>query len=187
MGDKDNKFTDRLLAGNVAVIGLQWGDEGKGKVVDILTSDADVVVRFCGGGNAGHTIEVDGRRYATHLLPAGILRTQAMNIIANGVVIDPARLFEEVDDLSQRGISITPHNLRISSRAHVIFPHHVREDHAREKLSSLGTTRRGIGPAYADKMFRTGALRITDLIRDDGLFARIFKVVAEHEHVLQLL
>ena len=146
-----------FLEGNTAVLGLQWGDEGKGKIVDLLTEKADVVVRYCGGANAGHSVKIGGEKYATHLLPVGVFRPNVMNIIANGVVLDPEVLFKEIDDLAARGLAISPHNLKISYKTHVVMPWHKAEDTARENSSegsAIGTTKRGIGPTYADKMQR---------------------------------
>jgi adenylosuccinate synthase len=159
---------------NLAVIGTQWGDEGKGKVVDLLTGSADLVVRFQGGNNAGHTLVVGSETYALHLVPSGILHPGKVSVIASGVVVDPEVLLTEMDQLGQRGISITPDNLKISERAHVILPYHQALDQARESGGSagrglrLGTTGRGIGPAYEDKAARRG-LRLGDL-KDLPLF-----------------
>src|SRR5450432_1147007 len=144
-----------LLEGNTCVVGLQWGDEGKGKIVDYLTEHADVVVRYCGGANAGHTVRIGSEKYATHLLPVGIFRPGVMNLIGNGVVLDPEVLFKEIDEFVGRGLPISPQNLRVSYKTHVVLPYHKAEDAARESSaegSAIGTTRRGIGPTYADKM-----------------------------------
>ena len=151
-----------LLEGNACVFGLQWGDEGKGKIVDFLAEEADVVVRDRGGANAGHTVRIGGEKYATHLLPVGVFRPGVMNLIGNGVVLDPATLFREIDEFLARGVAISPANLRISYKTHLVMPYHMQEDAARESASGLagiGTTRRGIGPTYADKMQRATALR----------------------------
>ncbi len=112
------------LQGNTVVVGLQWGDEGKGKIVDFLTEHADVVVRYCGGANAGHTVRIGGEKYATHLLPVGVFRPGVMNIIGNGVVLDPEVLLKEIDDLLARGIAISPANLKISYKTHLVMPYH---------------------------------------------------------------
>jgi adenylosuccinate synthase len=161
-----------FLDGNACVFGLQWGDEGKGKIVDYLAEDAQVVVRYCGGANAGHTVKIDGNKYSTHLLPVGVFRPGVMNLIGNGVVLDPEAFFAEVDEFTGRGVSITPANLRVSYKTHVVMPYHKIEDGARESRAaagkSIGTTRRGIGPAYADKMHRTTAIRVSDLL-DEAL------------------
>jgi adenylosuccinate synthase len=171
-------------------VGLQWGDEGKGKVVDILTEHAQVVVRYCGGANAGHSVKIGNEKYATHLLPVGIFRPGVLNLIGNGVVIDPATLFKEIDDFVGRGIPISPQNLRISYKAHLVMPYHMHEDAAREskaEAGGLGTTRRGIGPTYADKMQRATALRVADLTHEDKLRERISSVVTERNKVLSVL
>ena len=150
-----------ILEGNTCVVGLQWGDEGKGKIVDFLTEHADVVVRYCGGANAGHTVRIGQEKYATHLLPVGVFRPGVINVIGNGVVLDPEVLFKEIDEFLSRGVAISPVNLKISYKTHLVMPYHMQEDAAREAASgkgSIGTTKRGIGPAYAEKMHRTTAL-----------------------------
>jgi adenylosuccinate synthase len=149
------------------VIGTQWGDEGKGKYIDMLAQNSDIVVRFSGGNNAGHTIVADGVKYALHLIPSGILHKGKTCIIGNGVVVDPAVLIKEMTSLNERGINTD--NLFISERAHVIMPYHKELDELQEKArgnESLGTTKRGIGPAYADKTERCG-IRICDFIDED--------------------
>jgi len=150
---------------SVVVVGIQWGDEGKGKIVDLLTERADVVVRFQGGNNAGHTLVVEGKKFIFHLIPSGILHKQKMCIIGNGVVVDPLVLVEEMETLEKEGISVTPERLKISSRAHLILPYHRRLDQARESGSGkkIGTTGRGIGPAYEDKVARRG-IRVADFL-----------------------
>ena len=161
---------------HAAVVGLQWGDEGKGKVVNLLTDDYDVVVRYNGGANAGHTVVIGGQKYALHLVPSGILNPDKLNVIGNGVVVDPAALLEEIDTLASRGVEIGL-NLRISDRAHLVFPYHKQQDALMEAAvlasrgdeKKIGTTGRGIGPAYADKAIRTTALRVCDLY-DPGRF-----------------
>ena len=178
------------LEGNTCVVGLQWGDEGKGKIVDFLTEHADVVARYCGGANAGHTVRIGGEKYATHLLPVGIFRPGVLNLIGNGVVLDPAVLFKEIDEFLARGIAITPQNLRISYKAHLVMPYHMAEDAAREQSSegsAIGTTRRGIGPTYADKMQRATAVRVADLMHEDKLKHKIGQVVGERNKVLKVL
>ncbi len=148
----------------VVLVGMQWGDEGKGRFVDYLAERADVVVRYQGGNNAGHTVEVGTEQYKLHLVPAGTLYPEKMNIIGNGVVINPAALLEEIDHLKSRGITMD--NLRISDRAHVVLPYHMVEDGLAEEArgaSDIGTTKRGIGPAYTDKAERSG-LRVCDLM-----------------------
>ncbi len=151
---------------NTIVNGLQWGDEGKGKIVDYLTEDADVVVRGQGGNNAGHTVIVGTNKYILHLVPSGILWEKKQNIIGNGVVLDPVGLVREIETLEAQGVVITPENLLISDRAHVVLPYHCDLDAAQEEARgkfSIGTTRRGIGPAYSDKANRNG-LRMADLL-----------------------
>ena len=136
---------------NVAVIGSQWGDEGKGKIVDWLSSEADVVARFQGGHNAGHTLVINGVTYKLRLLPSGIVRKDKISIIGNGVVIDPWALLEEIEEISSKGVQISKHNLIISESANLILPFHKEMDEIREDTSGkskIGTTRRGIGPAY---------------------------------------
>ncbi|MDR1921871.1 MAG: adenylosuccinate synthase [Candidatus Adiutrix sp.] len=150
---------------NVIVVGAQWGDEGKGKVVDILTEDAAMVVRFQGGNNAGHTLVVGGLKYALHLVPSGILHPGKMGLIAGGVVIDPDVLIQEIETLRARGVEVSPRNLLIGEKAHIIMPYHQALDQAREGQKGdgrIGTTGRGIGPAYEDKASRIG-LRMCDL------------------------
>ena len=146
------------------VIGTQWGDEGKGKYIDMLAKESDIVVRFSGGNNAGHTIVADGVKYALHLIPSGILHKGKTCIIGNGVVVDPAVLLQEIDELNSKGVDTS--KLLISDRAHIIMPYHKALDELMEKSrgnNSLGTTKRGIGPAYSDKAERCG-IRMCDLI-----------------------
>jgi adenylosuccinate synthase len=178
------------IQGNTCVFGLQWGDEGKGKIVDLLTENAEVVVRYCGGANAGHTVKFNGQRYSTHLLPVGIFRAHVMNLIGNGVVLDPEALFTEMDDFIARGIAVSPGNVRISYKTHVVMPWHMAEDGARESSaegSQIGTTRRGIGPAYADKMQRSTAIRVGDLLHEESLKHRIGQIVTERNKVFKVL
>ena len=148
----------------VVVVGSQWGDEGKGKIVDWLSSQADVVIRFQGGNNAGHTLVIDGETYKLNILPSGILRSDKISIIGNGVVLDLHALKKEIDAISARGVSITPENLYISDRATLILPLHKNLDELRENnnILKIGTTKRGIGPAYEDKVGRR-ALRLCDI------------------------
>ncbi|MCI6276543.1 MAG: adenylosuccinate synthase [Clostridium sp.] len=148
------------------VLGAQWGDEGKGKITDYLAEKADLVVRFQGGNNAGHTVEVEDKQYKLHLIPSGILYDNKVNIIGNGVVVDPEALLSEMNYLEGLGVSITPEKLIISDRAHVIMPYHKVLDALKEKArgaNSIGTTGKGIGPCYTDKFERCG-IRICDLI-----------------------
>ena len=163
-GNRQHQSDKRLM--NTIVNGLQWGDEGKGKIVDYLTEDADVVVRGQGGNNAGHTVIVGTNKYILHLVPSGILWEKKQNIIGNGVVLDPGGLVREIETLEAQGVVITPENLLISDRAHVVLPYHCDLDAAQEQARgkfSIGTTRRGIGPAYSDKANRNG-LRMADLL-----------------------
>jgi len=154
---------------NVAIIGAQWGDEGKGKVVDLFTDDADIVVRFQGGNNAGHTLVVDGKKTVLHLIPSGALHPNKLCVIGNGVVVDPEILIEEIDALQEQGHLADDASLRISEQAHLIMPYHKSIDLARERLrgkGKIGTTGRGIGPAYEDKVARIG-IRFIDLLEED--------------------
>ncbi|MBX3324207.1 MAG: adenylosuccinate synthase [Phycisphaeraceae bacterium] len=161
---------------STAVIGLQWGDEGKGKLVDVLGRDHDAVVRYNGGANAGHSIVIGGERFAVHLIPVGVFLPGVLAVIGNGVVIDPETLVRELEGLEARGIDTS--GLRISSRAHIVMPYHKLEDAAREERAgadgkAIGTTRRGIGPAYADKAQRRGAIRVIDLLDAQRLRERV--------------
>ena len=167
---------------NVVVIGSQWGDEGKGKIVDWLSERADVVVRFQGGHNAGHTLVIDGVTYKLHLVPSGVVRPGKLAMIGNGVVIDPWALLDEIDTLRGQGVTITPENLRIAENAPLILPLHVELDMAREKAlgeAKIGTTGRGIGPAYEDKVARR-AIRMGDLAEPEVLGQRIEKLLTHH-------
>jgi len=151
---------------NVVVVGLQWGDEGKGKIVDFLSEKADVVARYQGGHNAGHTVVIDNEKFILHLIPSGILYKDKMCLIGNGVVVDPAALIEEIKGLKERGIEVGK-NLFLSKNAHLIMPYHVVMDKENEKLrgsKSIGTTGRGIGPAYCDKIGR-GGIRVADILQ----------------------
>ena len=155
----------------VVAVGAQWGDEGKGKVVDWLAPRADLVARFQGGNNAGHTLVVDGEKTVLHVIPSGILHPGSVNLIGPGVVVDPGVLFGEMDALRERGILRDPSRLRVSGRAHVILPWHVALDKAREegaREKAIGTTGRGIGPAYEDKVARRG-IRVADLLHAESL------------------
>jgi adenylosuccinate synthase len=153
---------------NVVIVGAQWGDEGKGKIVDLLTRYADLVVRFQGGSNAGHTIVLKGEKFVFHLLPSGILYKNKKCVIGNGVVLDPAVLLEEIDEIKKRGYFKDDSQLMISEETHLILPYHRRIDVAREKTFKIGTTGRGIGPAYEDKVARCG-IRMVDLV-DEKVF-----------------
>lgn len=158
---------------NTIVIGAQWGDEGKGKIVDLLTESADVVVRPQGGNNAGHTVISEGKQYILHLIPSGILWPGKQCVIGNGVVMDPVALLGEIDGLAEKGIAVTPENLMISTRAHLVMPFHREMDAYREAAKGdgkIGTTKRGIGPTYGDKIDRIG-FRLHDLVGDPIAFA----------------
>jgi len=167
---------------NVVVVGAQWGDEGKGKIVDWLSERADVVVRFQGGHNAGHTLVVDGKVYKLSLLPSGVVRQSKLSVIGNGVVVDPWALLDEISRLAGQGVSVTPQNLRLSESAALILPIHRELDEIREDSNSgtrLGTTRRGIGPAYEDKVGRR-ALRVIDLSDRHVIETRVDSLLAHH-------
>jgi adenylosuccinate synthase len=169
---------------------LQWGDEAKGKIVDLLTPRHDFVVRYQGGANAGHTVVVGDQVYKLSLLPSGVLTEGVTSVIAGGVVVNPAKAIEELDELASRGVAGLDRNLKISDRAHVIFPWHFAEDRALDKNTSdgesIGTTQRGIGPCYRDKVARSHAIRMGDLYRDD-LRERIEHVVAAKRPVLEAM
>ena len=171
---------------NVVVIGAQWGDEGKGKIVDWLSSRADVVVRFQGGHNAGHTLVVNGETYRLSLLPSGIVRAGKLSVIGNGVVVDPWALVDEIDRLTAQGVTVTPARFRIAETCALILPFHRELDALREDATrgiKIGTTRRGIGPAYEDKVGRR-ALRICDL-RDPALVSERLEGLLTHHNALR--
>jgi adenylosuccinate synthase len=167
---------------NVVVVGSQWGDEGKGKVVDWLSEQADIVVRFQGGHNAGHTLVIDGVTYKLSLLPSGVVRQGKLSVIGNGVVLDPRALIDEIDRLAQQGVKVTPQSLRIAENVPLILPLHQELDAIRESsntLTRIGTTRRGIGPAYEDKVGRR-AIRLMDLADLPALGPKIDRLLAHH-------
>ncbi len=171
---------------SVAVIGSQWGDEGKGKVVDWLSERADVIVRFQGGHNAGHTLVIEGVTYKLSLLPSGVVRKGKVSIIGNGVVIDPWALFKEIEKVQAQGVEVSPASLKIAENACLILPVHPRLDAAAEKLrgnDKIGTTGRGIGPAYEDKVGRR-AIRVCDLAQPDTLAKKIEDMLAHHNPLL---
>ena len=159
---------------NIVVVGAQWGDEGKGKLIDILSKDVDVTVRYQGGSNAGHTVIVGKEHYVFHLLPSAILRAGKVCVIGNGVVVDPKALLEEMDGLKKRGIRVTPRQLKIAVNSHVVMPYHRILDGLREKMREhrIGTTGRGIGPCYADKVTRCG-IRMIDLMNPRVFSAKL--------------
>jgi len=169
------------------VVGTQWGDEGKGKIIDYLAERADVIVRFQGGANAGHTVKVGTETYKFHLLPSGILRPETVNVIGNGVVVDPEALLHEIDALRGRGFAVE--NLRISDRAHVVLPYHKIIDRLEEEAKGslkAGTTLRGIGPAYEDKVGRFG-IRMVDLLDEDTLREKLAAIVPVKQRIITAL
>lgn len=172
------------------VLGAQWGDEGKGKMTDYLAEEAEVIVRFQGGNNAGHTVEVGDKQYKLHLIPSGILYDNKLNIIGNGVVVDPKALFTEIDYLEGEGVSVTPNKLIISDRAHVIMPYHKVLDKLKEKArgkNDIGTTGKGIGPCYTDKYERSG-IRICDLIDEEVFKAKLKEnIEAKNKYIVNVL
>jgi adenylosuccinate synthase len=172
---------------NVAVIGSQWGDEGKGKIVDWLSSRADVVVRFQGGHNAGHTLVIDGVTYKLHLLPSGIVRKAKISIIGNGTVIDPWALLQEIENVQKQGVEVTPEKLKIAENAPLILPIHAALDMALEAArgkKAIGTTGRGIGPAYEDKIARR-AIRVCDLEYPDVMKGKLDRMLLHHNALLR--
>jgi len=174
---------------NVAIIGAQWGDEGKGKVVDLFTNEADIVVRFQGGNNAGHTLVVNGDKTILHLVPSGALHPDKLCVIGNGVVVDPEILIEEIQALKARGHLVDDEQLRISEQAHVIMPYHKLIDQARERLRGegmIGTTGRGIGPAYEDKVARIG-IRFVDLLEEDTFREKLQRNIEEKNFYLKAI
>lgn len=169
------------------VVGLQWGDEAKGKIVDLLTDHHHFVVRYNGGANAGHTIVRDGKTFKLSLLPTGVLRPEVQSVIANGVVVYPPRFLEEVDNLRKAGVPVGG-NLKVSHHAHVIFPYHMEEERLAEAAASgkaIGTTGRGIGPCYQDKVGRLFAVRVEELLHPDHLRSRLETIVAHKNRVLR--
>ncbi len=172
---------------NIVVVGTQWGDEGKGKVVDLLTAEVEFVVRFQGGNNAGHTLEVEGRQFIFHIIPSGILYENKKCLIGNGLVVDPEVLLEEMEGLKKAGITIGPGRLSLSEKAHMIMPYHKALDLAREKAKGkdkIGTTGRGIGPCYEDKITRSG-VRAIDLTEPDVLEEKIRTNLREKNFLLE--
>ena len=170
---------------NVVVVGSQWGDEGKGKIVDWLSSEADIVVRFQGGHNAGHTLVIDKKVFKLRLLPSGIVRKGKISILGNGVVIDPWALLNEIDEIKKQGIDVTPENFMISESASLILPFHQEMDEIREDAAGkekIGTTRRGIGPCYEDKVGRR-SIRVMDLRSESNLDNRLENVLLHHNAI----
>src|SRR2546426_9177957 len=171
---------------NTILVGAQWGDEGKGKIIDVLTEQADVVVRTQGGNNAGHTVLIGKQKYVLHLVPSGILRKRKLCVIGNGVVIDPLSLVAEIEGLRTLGVKCEG-NLFVSETAHLVFPYHRELDAQREILkgkNKIGTTKRGIGPAYGDKAARTG-LRMIDLVNPERFKERLAFKIKENNEVLK--
>jgi adenylosuccinate synthase len=171
---------------NTILVGAQWGDEGKGEIIDVLTEQADIVVRYAGGNNAGHTVFVGDNRYVLHLVPSGILRKGKLCVIGNGVVVDPVSLVREIAELRKLGVMVGD-NLVVSETAHVVFPYHRELDAQREHhkgKQKIGTTKRGIGPAYADKAARVG-LRMVDLINPETFEEKLQRRVVENNEVLE--
>ena len=174
---------------NLAIIGAQWGDEGKGKIVDLFTQDADVIVRYQGGNNAGHTLVVNGKKTILHLVPSGALHADKLCVIGNGVVVDPEVLIDEIDALKAQGHLPNDDQLRISEQAHVIMPYHKLIDQARERLRGegmIGTTGRGIGPAYEDKVARVG-IRFVDLLEEDTFREKLERNIQEKNFYLKAI
>ncbi|MBI3323597.1 MAG: adenylosuccinate synthase [Candidatus Omnitrophica bacterium] len=170
---------------NIVVVGAQWGDEGKGKVIDMLAGKADLIVRFQGGNNAGHTVVAGGQEFVMHLIPSGILHRGKYCVIGNGVVVDPGGLLEEIEGLRRRGIEVSPTNLGVSDQAHLILPYHKQLDKLKEQRvgpGKIGTTGRGIGPCYADKAARVG-IRLADLL-DAEVFRRKLAMNLEEKNFL---
>ena len=175
---------------NVTIIGLQWGDEGKGKVVDALANTCQYVARYCGGANAGHTVTVGGDKFALHLIPCGILHDGVVNIIGNGVAFDPAVALEEIDGLRKRNVNIDERNFRISSCAQVVMSYHKVQDRLSEQQladGKIGTTARGIGPCYSDKAQRTTAIRAGELTDESALREKIARIVAHKNTIFKAL
>jgi len=171
---------------NIVIVGTQWGDEGKGKVVDLLAEHADMVVRFQGGNNAGHTMVVEGEQFISHLVPSGILQGKTC-FIGNGLVVDPAVLLEEIDYLSSKGVDLSPDKLKISEKAHLIMPYHQAIDHARERMKGdkkIGTTGRGIGPCYEDKATRRG-VRFVELLSQAVFREKVATILEEKNFYLK--
>ncbi|MHC4264915.1 MAG: adenylosuccinate synthase [Planctomycetota bacterium] len=174
---------------NTCVVGLQWGDEGKGKIVDILAENHDIVTRYSGGANAGHTVIVGDSRFALHLLPSGSVRPENICIIANGVVVDPQCLLEEIETLKEKGISLA-NRLFISENAHVVLDYHKKEDELREAAlgkNKIGTTSRGIGPCFADKVGRSNAIRMSDLRDLKTLREKLVRIINYKNNVFSAL
>src|ERR687895_1024843 len=170
----------------IVVTGAQWGDEGKGKIVDLLAERFDVVARYQGGHNAGHSVQVGHRSFALHLVPSGIVHDGVMCVLGNGMVIDPKAFFEEADRLAAQGLEVTPERVMVSSRAHLILPYHRALDHTSEERlgnEKVGTTLRGIGPAYEDKAGRRG-IRVADALVPEVLRSRIERNLEDANRII---
>src|SRR5688500_7471516 len=175
------------MANVIAVIGAQWGDEGKGKIVDLLAERFDIVVRYQGGHNAGHSVQVGDQSFVLHLLPSGVVHRGKTCVLGNGMVIDPKAFFVEADRLTQQGVEVSPERVKISSRAHLILPYHRALDHTSEERlgnEKVGTTLRGIGPAYEDKAGRRG-IRVADAMNADVLRSRIERNIADANLIIR--
>src|SRR5689334_20931716 len=170
----------------IVIIGAQWGDEGKGKVVDLLADRFDIVSRYQGGHNAGHSVYVGDKAFVLRLLPSGIIHPDKTCVLGNGMVIEPKAFFEEIDQIEEKGISVTPERLKVSSRAHLIMPYHKALDHTSEERlgnEKIGTTLRGIGPAYEDKAGRRG-IRVADALVPDVLRSRIERNLEDANRII---
>jgi adenylosuccinate synthase len=175
--------------GHTCVFGMHWGDEGKGKIVDLLTEHFEIVIRYNGGGNAGHTVQLGSERFALHLLPCGVLSENKAAVIGPGVALDLPRMLEEVDALAARGLAVAD-RLKISDRAHLVMPYHKKQDQLSEVAlgsGKIGTTARGIGPCYADKMQRATALRVVDLLNPAGFREKLTRIVAQKNTIFAAL
>ncbi len=170
---------------NIVVVGAQWGDEGKGKIIDILARDCDFVVRYQGGNNAGHTVVIDSDEFILHLIPSGILHKNKICVIGNGVVVDPEALIDEIDMLRKKGVHVDD-NLKISDQVHLIFPYHKVLDKLSESKKRIGTTGKGIGPCYTDKIGRCG-IRLADLLDDEVFRAKLKRNLGEKNELLKKL
>src|SRR2546430_6243956 len=170
----------------IAVIGAQWGDEGKGKIVDLLSERFDIVVRYQGGHNAGHSVQIGDQSFVLHLLPSGVIHSGKTCVLGNGMVLDPKAFFEEADRLMAQGVSVTPERVKVSSRAHLILPYHRALDHTSEERlgnEKVGTTLRGIGPAYEDKARRRG-IRVADALVSEVLRSRIERNLEDANRII---
>ena len=180
---------ERYIMATTILVGAQWGDEGKGKIIDVLTDRNDIVVRYAGGNNAGHTVTVGDQKFVLHLIPSGILHPGKVCVIGNGVVVDPVGLVKEMDDLEKRGIKVGKDRFLLSETAHMVLPYHRELDAQREVLKGkqkIGTTKRGIGPAYGDKAARIG-LRMIDIIKPKEFSEKLVRKVKENNEILRAL